>query len=107
MDLRMTHIMRQFNSGPEVPFEEVQRGRILGALLVHYNLQMRPSGCNSEQVKLLKRRENQRVQTGQVGLANRRIQPLCHLSAACFQQLPTTPSWRHSQKRARQVLRRR
>jgi hypothetical protein len=23
------------------------------------------------------------------GLANRRIQPLCHLSAACFQQLTT------------------
>ena len=25
------------------------------------------------------------------GLANRRIQPLCHLSAACFQQLTTLP----------------
>src|SRR6266568_9186426 len=25
------------------------------------------------------------------GLANRRIQPLCHLSAACFQQLTTVP----------------
>jgi hypothetical protein len=24
------------------------------------------------------------------GLANRRIQPLCHLSAVCFQQLSTT-----------------
>jgi hypothetical protein len=28
------------------------------------------------------------TKTGQVDLANRRIQPLCHLSAACFQQLP-------------------
>ena len=34
-----------------------------------------------KQRKLLKTLENQRVQTGQVGLANRRIQPLCHLSA--------------------------
>ena len=26
------------------------------------------------------------------GLANRRIQPLCHLSAACYQQLTTFTS---------------
>src|SRR5882762_778737 len=26
------------------------------------------------------------------GLANRRIQPLCHLSAACFQQVTTLPA---------------
>jgi hypothetical protein len=47
--------------------------RFLGALLVHFNLQMRPSGCNWEQVKSLKRRENRRAQTGQVGLAIRRL----------------------------------
>jgi hypothetical protein len=58
-------------SGPELPFEEVRGCRFLGALLVHFNLQMRrPSGCNWEQVKSLKRRENRRAQTGQVGLAN-------------------------------------
>ena len=39
--------------------------------LVHYNLPMRPSGCNWEQVKSLKRRENRRALTGPVGLANR------------------------------------
>src|SRR5882762_2403728 len=63
-----------------------------GALLVHSNLQMRLSQCYREQRKLLKTGENQRVQTGQVGfLANRRIQPLCHLSAVWFQQLTTEP----------------
>ena len=34
-------------------------------------------------------RENRRAQTGQVGLANRRLQPLGHLSDVCFQQLTT------------------
>jgi hypothetical protein len=29
------------------------------------------------------------MRTGQGELANRRIQPLCHLSAACFKQLTT------------------
>ena len=62
------------------------RRQFLGALLVHYNLQMRPFQRNGEHVKLLKTGENQRVQTGQVGLANRRIQPLCHLSGEYFQQ---------------------
>src|SRR6266436_5358701 len=50
---------------------------------------MRLSRCYREQRKLLKTGENQRVQTGQVGLANRPIKPLWHLSAACFQQLST------------------
>ena len=43
------------------------RRQFLGALLVHYNLQMRPFQRNGEHVKLLKTGENQRVQTGQVG----------------------------------------
>jgi hypothetical protein len=34
---------------------------------------MRPSECNWEHVKSLKRGENRRAQTGQVGLANRRL----------------------------------
>src|SRR5439155_21302406 len=68
---------------------ETKAGRLFGALLVHSNLQMRLSRCNGEQRKLLKTRENQRVQTGQVGLANRRIQPLCHLSAVWSQQFTT------------------
>jgi hypothetical protein len=43
-------------------------------------------------VMLLKTLENRRVQTGQVSfLANRRIQPLCHLSGVYFQQLTTEP----------------
>ena len=47
---------------------------------MHSNLQVRLSRRNQEQRKLLKTRENQRVQTGQVGLANRRLQPLGNLS---------------------------
>ena len=38
--------------------------------------------CNSN-----KKHEQQRARTGLVKLANRRIQPLCHLSAVWFQQL--------------------
>src|SRR5712671_6106114 len=34
--------------------------------------------------------ENRSMRTGQDELANRRIQPLCHLSAVCLQQLTTT-----------------
>ena len=60
-----------------------QSSSTFGALLVHYNLQMRPSQCNWEQVKLLKRRENRRAQTGQVGLANRRLQ-VCMQEALRF-----------------------
>ena len=41
----------------------------VGALLVHYNLQMRLSRCNWEQLKVLKTIENRWMQTGQVGLA--------------------------------------
>ena len=43
-----------------------------GDLLVHFGLQVRSSQCNLKQRKSLKTRENRRVQTGQVGLANRR-----------------------------------
>src|SRR5229473_1598075 len=46
--------------------------RFIGAFLVHFGLQVRLSPCNLEQRKFLKTRENRRVQTGQVGLANRR-----------------------------------
>jgi HTH-type transcriptional regulator / antitoxin HigA len=41
--------------------------------------------CNSEQPKSLKTRENERVQTGELGLANRRLKPLGHLSGVWFQ----------------------
>jgi hypothetical protein len=75
-------------SGPELPFEEVWGCRFLGALLVHFNLQMRPSGCNWEQVKSLKRREDRRAQTGQVGLANRRL--MSRLKAILLPIPPTT-----------------
>src|SRR6266566_4731476 len=44
--------------------------------------QMRTSNSN-------KTREQQRAKARLVDLANRRIQPLCHLSAVCFQQLTT------------------
>src|SRR5580658_4596347 len=80
-------------SGPELPFEEVWGCRFLGALLVHFNLQMRPSGCNWEQVKSLKRRQNRRAQTGQVGLANRPIKPLWHLSSSVSNTLAQFSSW--------------
>src|SRR2546430_2520259 len=75
--------------GPSLVLTLIMRNTscgIIGALLVHCNLQMRLSRRNWEQRKVLKTRENQRVQTGQVGLANRRIQPLCHLSGVYFQQ---------------------
>ena len=64
-------------AGASQPLE----ARGFGAHLVHFDLQMWPSHRNWEQRKVLKIRGNQRAQTGQVGLANRRIQPLCHLSA--------------------------
>lgn len=53
--------------------ELAAKGAVSGALLVHSNLQMRLFECNCEQRKLLKTRENQRAQTGQVGLANRSL----------------------------------
>ncbi len=52
-----------------------------GQSLVHFNLQMRPTQGNREQRKVLKILGNWRVQPRQVGLADRRIQPLSHLSA--------------------------
>src|SRR5882762_12012359 len=64
-----------------------------GALLVHSNLQMRLSQCYREQRKLLKTGENQRVQTGQVGLANRPIKPLWHLSSNVSNTLAQFSSW--------------
>jgi len=70
-------VTRDGLAGGSQPLE----ARGFGAHLVHFDLQMRPSHRNWEQRKVLKIRGNQRAQTGQVGLANRRIQPLCHLSA--------------------------
>src|SRR5436190_2445599 len=46
-----------------------------------------------EQPKLLKTDENQRVQTGQVGLANRPIKPLWHLSSNVSNTLAQFSSW--------------
>jgi hypothetical protein len=58
-------------------------------LLLNYRLQMRTSGRNGAAPNANKTRENRSVRIGQVGLANRSTQPLCHLSAVCIQQLST------------------
>jgi hypothetical protein len=50
-------------------------------LLLNYRLQMRVCDRNWEAPNANKTRENRSVRIGQVQLANRRIQPLCHLSA--------------------------
>src|SRR5258707_10255288 len=58
-------------------------------LLLNYRLQMRGCGCNWEAPNANKMHENRSVRIGQVELANRRIQPLCHLSAVWFLQFTT------------------
>ena len=51
-------------------------------LLLNCSLQMRVFCCNWGVSKANKTNENRSVRTGQVELANRRLQPLGHLSAA-------------------------
>src|SRR5579859_4645845 len=70
-----------------------------GALVVHFNLQMRLSQRNLEQCESLKTRENQGVQTGQVGLASQYQRPVGDLSVwmqkafipVYSNKLPTVP----------------
>src|SRR6516162_6827957 len=59
--------------------------------MVHYRPQMRRAPRKRKYLKAVKTLENWRVRTGQVELANRRIQPLCHLSGVLFHQLTILP----------------
>src|SRR6266700_5368256 len=56
-------------------------GRKSAELLLNYRLQMRVCRCNRGVRNANRTNENRSVRNGQVELANRRIQPLCHLSA--------------------------
>jgi hypothetical protein len=62
-------------------FCPLTRGK-LAELLLNYRLQMKVYGCNWAVPNANKTLENRSVRIGQMGLANRSIQPLCHLSGA-------------------------
>jgi hypothetical protein len=70
---------------------DTKNGALSAEHLLNFRLQMRIFRCGCEVTNANKTNENRSVRTGQGELANRRIQPLCHLSAACFQQLTTLP----------------
>ena len=84
-------VEKVFGKGGSVAHLSALRQEKSAELLLNYRLQMRASGCNRAAPNANKTRENRSVRIGQVGLANRRIQPLCHLSDVCFQQLTTEP----------------
>ena len=74
-------VERVFGKGGSVALLSALRQEKSAEHLLNNRPQMRASECNQEGWNANKTNENWSVRTGQGELANRRIQPLCHLSA--------------------------
>jgi hypothetical protein len=61
---------------------DAKNGALPAEHLLNFRAQMRVFRCDREVSNANKTKENRSVRRGQGELANRRIQPLCHLSAA-------------------------
>ncbi len=79
---------------------DAKNGALPAEHLLNFRPQMRVFRCDCELSNANKTKENRSVRTGQGELANRRIQPLCHLSAV-YQQVPLRK--RLSERTARRI----